>query len=134
MKELFEFAGFRGKSRKNSCFLFSDNDIIKESFLEDVNNILSSGIVPGIFNGEELQKIREDIRKDFKAAGNTVETNDALHDFFYNRVRDNLHVSICMSPIGADFRNYCRQYPALINNTTIDWFMRWPEDALIEVA
>jgi dynein heavy chain len=25
-------------------------------------------------------------------------------------------------------------YPALINNTTINWFMRWPEDALTEVA
>jgi dynein heavy chain len=25
-------------------------------------------------------------------------------------------------------------YPALINNTTIDWFMPWPEDALTEVA
>ena len=25
-------------------------------------------------------------------------------------------------------------YPALINNTTIDWFMGWPEDALYEVA
>jgi len=25
-------------------------------------------------------------------------------------------------------------YPALINNTTIDWFMGWPADALTEVA
>jgi len=25
-------------------------------------------------------------------------------------------------------------YPALINNTTIDWFMGWPADALQEVA
>jgi len=25
-------------------------------------------------------------------------------------------------------------YPALINNTTIDWFMGWPDDALFEVA
>jgi dynein heavy chain len=25
-------------------------------------------------------------------------------------------------------------YPALINNTTINWFMSWPEDALTEVA
>ena len=39
-----------------------------------------------------------------------------------------------MSPIGNAFRNYCRMYPALINNTTINWFMRWPEDALTEVA
>ena len=25
-------------------------------------------------------------------------------------------------------------FPALINNTTINWFMKWPEDALTEVA
>jgi hypothetical protein len=25
-------------------------------------------------------------------------------------------------------------YPALINNTTIDWFMGWPAEALTEVA
>jgi len=25
-------------------------------------------------------------------------------------------------------------YPALINNTAIDWFLGWPEDALTEVA
>jgi len=39
-----------------------------------------------------------------------------------------------MSPVGESFRNYCRMFPALINNTTINWFMRWPEDALQEVA
>ena len=27
-----------------------------------------------------------------------------------------------------------RQYPALVNCTTIDWFSEWPADALLEVA
>jgi len=27
-----------------------------------------------------------------------------------------------------------RQYPALVNCTTIDWFSEWPSDALLEVA
>lgn len=27
-----------------------------------------------------------------------------------------------------------RQYPALVNSTTIDWFKEWPEEALLEVA
>ena len=45
-----------------------------------------------------------------------------------------MHLSICMSPIGEKFRNYTRNFPALINSTAIDWFMAWPEEALIEVA
>ena len=57
-----------------------------------------------------------------------------MNEFFFNRVKDNLHVCMCMSPLGRAFRDYCRMYPALINNTTIDWFMKWPEDALTEVA
>jgi len=30
--------------------------------------------------------------------------------------------------------NRIRQYPALVNCTTIDWFCEWPSDALLEVA
>ena len=30
-------------------FLFSDTQIVHESFLEDVNNMLNSGEVPGMF-------------------------------------------------------------------------------------
>ena len=41
---------------------------------------------------------------------------------------------ICMSKSGDAFRNYIRQYPGLINNTTMIWFMSWPEEALVEVA
>lgn len=57
-----------------------------------------------------------------------------MNEWFYNRVRDNMHLSLCMSPIGERFRNYTRNFPALINNTAIDWFMAWPEEALIEVG
>lgn len=96
--------------------------------------MLNGGIVPNIYAADELAKLREDLRKPFKRAGNTLETPDNMNEFFFNQIKDNLHLSICMSPIGEAFRNYCRMYPALINNTTIDWFMQWPEDALTEVA
>lgn len=39
-----------------------------------------------------------------------------------------------MSPIGDAFRNRIRQYPSLINCTTIDWFLEWPRESLIEVG
>ena len=95
---------------------------------------MSSGLVPNLFNGEELGKIWDMVKKDFKKQGNITETNDNVNEFFFNRVKDNLHIVICMSPIGRTFRDYVKMYPALINNTTIDWFMKWPDEALIEVA
>ena len=39
-----------------------------------------------------------------------------------------------MSPIGDNLRRRCRMYPALENNTTIDWFHISPAETLQEVA
>lgn len=57
-----------------------------------------------------------------------------MYAFLIERVRANMHIVLCMSPIGDDFRNRLRQYPALVNCTTIDWFCEWPKEALLEVA
>lgn len=58
----------------------------------------------------------------------------ALYNFFIERVRQNLHVALCFSPIGDAFRVRCRMFPSLINCCTIDWFQNWPDDALERVA
>jgi len=39
-----------------------------------------------------------------------------------------------MSPAGYRLGNRVRMYPPLVNNTTIDWFNEWPEEALLGVA
>ena len=71
--------------------------------------MLNSGLVPNLYNSEELGKIRDEMRRPFKKANpNVVETPEAMNDFFFNNIKDNLHLSICMSPIGEGFRNYCR--------------------------
>lgn len=41
---------------------------------------------------------------------------------------------ICMSPVGEAFRKRIRTFPGLVNCTTIDWFLPWPEEALISTA
>ena len=51
-----------------------------------------------------------------------------------SQVRENLHIVLCCSPIGASFRNRCRMFPALVNCCTIDWFSEWPDEALLSVA
>ena len=41
---------------------------------------------------------------------------------------------MCFSPIGDSFRTRVRNFPSLVNCTTIDWFSEWPKDALQSVA
>jgi dynein heavy chain len=41
---------------------------------------------------------------------------------------------IAMSPVGEAFRRRLRTFPALVNCTTIDWFLPWPEEALRNTA
>lgn len=134
LREMYERVGFRDKEGRSMCFIFADNDVVKETFLEDVQNMLNSGIVPNIYTADELGNLRPDMLKMYKLDGNTNEAPDAMNEWFFNRIKDNVHLSILMSPVGESFRSFCRQYPALINNTTIDWFMAWPYEALIEVA
>lgn len=100
LKVMYEMAAYKGRDKLKTVFLFSDNDVVQESFLEDIQNMLNSGVVPNLYSAEDLQKIRDEIRTPFKKAGNSIETPDAMNDFFFNRIKDNLHLSICMSPIG----------------------------------
>lgn len=39
-----------------------------------------------------------------------------------------------MSPAGETLRRRCRNFPGLVNNTVIDWFFPWPQEALKAVA
>ncbi len=119
-----------GVENKPLVFLLTDAQIINEIFLEDLSNILSSGEVPNLFGPEELLEIKNAMQAITKGS----ETMDQLFSMFIERVRTNLHVVLCMSPVGETFRRRLRMFPALVNCTTIDWFSEWPEDALLEVA
>jgi hypothetical protein len=41
-------------------------------------------------------------------------TASELYNYFVDRVRDNLHVCLCFSPVGQKFRDRFRKFPALI--------------------
>ncbi|XP_043933259.1 dynein axonemal heavy chain 2 [Protopterus annectens] len=116
-----------------TTFLFTDTQIADESFLEDINNILSSGEVPNLYKADEFEEVQNLLSEAAKAEG-IIETPDNMFNYMIERVRNNLHIVLCTSPVGDPFRNRIRQYPALVNCTTIDWFTEWPRDALLEVA
>lgn len=123
-----------GVNNNPTVFLLNDTQILREEFLEDVNNILNSGEVPHLFEGDEYEKVILNTRTACIEASYKDQSRDGIFEFFISRVRRNLHVVICMSPIGDAFRRRCRMFPSLINCCTIDWFVNWPQEALYSVA
>mmetsp|Transcript_21619 Transcript_21619/g.15864 ORF Transcript_21619/g.15864 Transcript_21619/m.15864 type:complete len:349 (+) Transcript_21619:1203-2249(+) len=69
IKDLYAVSSYSSKGSYKTVFIFSDNDIVHESFLEDVNNMLSSGLVPNLHTNDELNKIVEDSKRAFKKDG-----------------------------------------------------------------
>ncbi|KAL8578353.1 Dynein heavy chain 2, axonemal [Nucella lapillus] len=122
-----------GVENKPTVFLFNDIQVVEEGFLEDINNVLSSGEVPSLYKPDEFEEVRNSLSEAVKKEG-IDDTPQSVFSFLVDRVRANLHVVLCMSPVGEAFRNRIRMYPALVNCTTIDWFSEWPQDALLEVA
>ncbi|CAM9229232.1 unnamed protein product [Discosporangium mesarthrocarpum] len=118
-------------------FLFSDTQIMTESFVEDINNILNSGEVPNIFANDEKISICEAVRPFAKKVygKKAMEMSSAeLYAYFISRVQQNLHIVLAFSPIGDAFRDRLRKFPSLINCCAIDWFTAWPGDSLVAVA
>ena len=114
-------------------FLFTDAHVLEEGFLELINNMLTTGMVPALFENDEKDMMCGSLRDEAKALG-LVGTKDDLWNLFLSKCRTNLHIVLAMTPSGDTLRVRCRNFPGLISGCVIDWFFPWPEDALRNVA
>uniref|UniRef100_A0A2H1VNF3 SFRICE_008368 n=1 Tax=Spodoptera frugiperda TaxID=7108 RepID=A0A2H1VNF3_SPOFR len=132
IKVLYRVAGLQGRG---ISFIFTDNDIKDEQFLEFLNNILSSGEIANLFPKEEMDEILNELQPIMKKlAPRRIPVPDVLYEYFIMRSRANLHVVLCFSPVGEKFRSRALKFPGLKSGSTMDWFQKWPKEALIEVA
>ena len=115
------------------CFLFTEGQITNERFLVYINDLLSSGEISDLFLAEDIDGIVNAVRPAVKSEG-IADNKDNCWKYFIDRVKKNLHMALCFSPVGDAFRGRARKFPAIINCTVIDWFHPWPEEALLSVA
>ena len=122
-----------GVENKGVTFLFVDTQIIYEQMLEDMNSILNSGDVTGIYQDKDMEDIvmackHECIKKQLQPNKMNIFTQ------YLQRVKNNIHLIMAMSPLNDQFSTRLRMFPSLVNCCTIDWFTEWPEEALIGVG
>uniref|UniRef100_A0A3P8NT94 Dynein axonemal heavy chain 11 n=1 Tax=Astatotilapia calliptera TaxID=8154 RepID=A0A3P8NT94_ASTCA len=122
-----------GVKNIGTVFLHTDAQIPDERFLVLINDMLASGDIPDLFSDEEADMIVSSIRMELRGLG-LIDTRDNCWSFFIERIRRQLKVVLCFSPVGFTLRTRARKFPALVNCTAINWFHSWPQLALQSVS
>lgn len=122
--DLRKFYWNTGVANRETVFLITDTQVVKEEFMEDIQNILNSGEVPNLFLGDDYERVILGVKDDCmkskpKGGGGGGDggdfTREVIFDFFLNRARQNLRICCCMSPIGEAFRRRCQMFPSLVS-------------------
>uniref|UniRef100_A0A8U8C9W7 Dynein axonemal heavy chain 17 n=1 Tax=Geospiza parvula TaxID=87175 RepID=A0A8U8C9W7_GEOPR len=130
LANLYLKAGLKGVG---SVFLLSDAQVADEQFLVLVNDFLASGEIPDLFPDDEVENIISSVRNEVRGRG-LVDSRENCWRFFIERVRRQLKVALCLSPVGPKLRLRSRRFPALASCTTMDCFQPWPRQALESVS
>lgn len=95
LKTLLKTAG----KNEEVTFLFSDTQIVKESFLEDLNNVLNTGEVPNMWGPEDYEEILGEMRP-IAQKEKIIDSRENLMKLFIQLTRQNLHIVLAFSPVG----------------------------------
>lgn len=122
-----------GVKNSSCCFLMTDAEVAKEQFLVLVNDMLASGDIHELFPDDEIENLVNAVRNEVKQLG-IFDSRENCWKYFIEKVRGLLKVVLCFSPVGNTLRVRARNFPSLVNCTTIDWFHEWPQEALESVS
>jgi len=100
--------GKLGEENKKMVFLFTDQHVVEEGFLELVNNMLTSGMVPALYADDEKESVVGAVREEAMAAG-LIPTRESLWQYFVSKCSSNLHVVMAMTPVGDLLRFLLRR-------------------------
>ncbi|XP_006898632.1 PREDICTED: LOW QUALITY PROTEIN: dynein heavy chain 9, axonemal [Elephantulus edwardii] len=122
-----------GVKNLSTVFLMTDAQVSDERFLVLINDLLATGEIPDLYSDDEVENIISNVRNEVKSQ-DLVDSRENCWKFFIDRVRRQLKVTLCFSPVGNKLRIRSRKFPAIVNCTAINWFHEWPQQALESVS
>jgi len=96
-----------GIEQQGTSFVMTDTQIIDEAFIENLNNLLNTGEIPNLWLPEDKDEIVNGVRP-ICINRKVPDSMDNIQALFVNLVRENLHICLCMSPVGETLRVRCR--------------------------
>lgn len=130
MKLLF----VQGARKEPTVFIIKDSSIKEESFFVDLNCIISSGFVYNLFTNEEKSEHVSNFKNFKEIEDMNLPDDNAVWNVFMATAIQHIKIILCLNPLADNFSKTIRTFPAFVNNTSIDWFLNWPEPALYELA
>ena len=117
-----------GTGDTETCFIVHDGQILFLQQLEDIASLMSSGYIPLLFENDEIEAIKQDILQ--------TELNNEIDPFeiFIERIVKNLHIIFVLSPYGNVFKDVMIHFPTIRNESVIDFYMPWSQNALVSIA
>ena len=118
-------------------FLLAEADILEESFLDFVNQLIFTGEITDMFSKDEISQLvsepsfRSEVQR---SKPEWSESTENLTKFFVRRVRLNLHCILCFTPSDPKLLTRIRCYPAIMSYCHLIWFTSWPAEGLQMVA
>lgn len=115
-------------------FIINDLQITNESFLEDINSLLNTGLLAGLpLIPDELKRLEETGRVECQRRNLAINKMNILNSQI-SILKGNLHVLLAMSPAHEKFAQRVRMFPSFVNCCSLNWMHNWPDEALTGVA
>ena len=109
-----------GVQNKGITFLITDKQINNKDSLEVIYSLLKTGTVPFLFTREELLSLSLSLSSVIlpldvtRSAVLTEEnTDDNMLELFMSRVRNNLHIVFCLSPLPLELSDSVARYSGM---------------------
>ncbi|KAJ4457360.1 putative Cytoplasmic dynein 2 heavy chain 1 [Paratrimastix pyriformis] len=137
----------------------ASDDGVGTALLGLVNALLTAGEVPGLFTGDEMEELGQELHdameEEAHAAAKLSEAGNAqapltpIHQAFIRahyseqptveafmraRIRRNLHIVLSCDPTNAEFEHRLVVHPALHTRCQVIWMGEWSINALKRVA